>query len=164
MVHAAGLLIFRRNNDRVEVLLTHPGGPFWAKKDVWSIPKGEVDEGESLEQALVREFKEETGFDIPPGERIDLGTFAQGTRKTNHIWAVEGDVDVSKFVCESTFTTEWPPKSGQKQAFPENDRAAWFELNVAKQKVFDAQRVFVDRLAAHLGLNLVESPQQQSLL
>jgi len=164
MIRSAGLLIFRKRGVNVEVLLCHPGGPFWAKKDTWSIPKGEVAEDESLEQALEREFVEETSFDIPQGERINLGEAKQSSSKTNYVWAVEGDMDTSKFACRSTFEMEWPPKSGKKQEFPENDRVAWFELSQAKQKVFKAQQVFIDRLSERLNITQSDAPFQQSLL
>ena len=164
MKQSIGLLVFRRKGQKMEVLLTHPGGPFWAKKDVWSIPKGEVEEGEDPEQTLEREFEEETGFKVPAGERIDLSSAKRGGDKTNHIWAVEGNVDVSKFVCKSMFKLEWPPRSGQIQEFPENDRAAWFELSQAKQKVYSSQAIFFDRLAEHLAYDLPKSATQQRLL
>jgi predicted NUDIX family NTP pyrophosphohydrolase len=162
---SAGILIYRKKNGTAEVLLTHPGGPFWANKDTWSVPKGETDEGEALMTAAKREFKEETGSDPPDGEYKDLGQSKQGD-KINYIWAVEGDFDVSRFVCTSTFTVEWPPKSGRQQSFPENDRAQWFSLNEAKKKVYKAQYVFIDRLAEMLEVNIHEDtvpPVQPSL-
>lgn len=161
-VEAAGLLVFKRNGDSVQVLLTHPGGPIWSKKDVWSIPKGELDDGEDYQKAAFREFAEELNAKPPEGELIDLGS-AQQSHKTNFIWAVEGDVNLADFK-SNTFVIEWPPKSGRQQEFPENDRAAWFEISVARQKVFEVQQIFFDRLSEYLGINLVEPPTQQSLL
>ena len=154
---SAGILIYRKKNGGTEVLLTHPAGPFWAKKDTWSIPKGETDEGDDLMSAAKREFKEEVGSEPPKGQFHDLGQSKQGD-KINYIWAVEGDFDVSRFVCTSTFTMEWPPKSGQQQSFPENDRAQWFNLSEAKKKVYKAQIVFIDRLAQMLDINLQDDP------
>jgi predicted NUDIX family NTP pyrophosphohydrolase len=164
MVTSAGLLIYRRRGEEIEVLLTHPGGPFWSKKDVWSIPKGEVEEGESLEAAMEREFSEETGLDIPVGERLDLGEIKQGSAKINHVWAVEGDPDISKFVCRSTFSLEWPLKSGKQAEFPETDRACWFNLSVAGSKIFKNQAEFISRLADKLQFSIKPQPKQQALL
>lgn len=158
---SGGILLFRRKDD-VEVLLVHLGGPLWAKKDVWSIPKGELDEGEDHLTAAKREFKEELGIEPPEGEWLDLGTTKGSDSKVNYIWAVEYDVDVEELQLASTFTMEWPPKSGKKQAFPENDRAGWFKLAAAKQKLFKAQMPFIDRLAEILGTEIGEAdvPQQ----
>ncbi len=144
---SAGLLVYRRGDERLEVLLTHPGGPFWAGKDTWSIPKGEVESGETKQDAMKREFCEETGFEVPVGELLNLGQAKQGKDKINYIWAVAGDTDLSRFKCRSTFTLEWPPKSNKLLEFPENDRAAWFSIEMAKEKLFKYQIVFVDRLA-----------------
>lgn len=162
--HSAGLLVFRRNADSVEVLLVHPGGPFWARKDSWSIPKGELEEDEELQSAAAREFTEETGFPPPAGELIGLGEARQGS-KLNSIWAVEGDVDLKQFK-SNTFTMEWPPKSGQEAEFPENDRAAWFDLATARTKLFKYQTAFLDRLAEALQVTIAAkvAPEQQSLL
>lgn len=162
---SAGILIYRNNKNIVKVLLAHSSGPFWANKDTWSIPKGETDEGEDLISAAKREFKEETGCDPPDGEYQDLGQSGQGD-KINYIWAVEGDFDVSRFVCTRTFTMEWPPKSGQQQSVPENDRAQWFNIGEAKKKVFKAQAVFIERLAQMLNISLQDdssAPAQLSL-
>lgn len=136
------------------MLLVHPAGPFWAKKDTWSIPKGETDENEELMAAAKREFMEEVGIEPPAGPYHDLGISKQGSVKINYIWTTKGDLDIGKFECNSMFTMEWPPKSGNQQSFPENDRAAWFELLDAKQKVYVAQRVFIDRLADHLNVDI----------
>lgn len=169
MKQSAGLLVFRRVKDGVEVLLAHPGGPFWAKKDVWSIPKGEVEEGEDLIVAAKREFKEELGFAGPQGELIELGS-AKANGKVNYIWAVESNPDLKQFSPNSTVTMEWPPRSGQTQEFPESDRIAWFELSAAKTKLYKNQIEFMDRLAERLKVDLQEAPDklpsavQQSLL
>jgi predicted NUDIX family NTP pyrophosphohydrolase len=159
---SAGFLAYRWQGRLVEVLLVHPGGPFWARKDSWSIPKGELDEGEDKLTAAKREFLEEVGVAVPTGELMDLGSDKQGN-KTNFIWAVEGDIDVTKFSSNS-FTMEWPPKSGQLQEYPENDRAEWFSLEKAHKKIFKGQLVFLARLADQLGAIVPAEPEQQSLL
>lgn len=165
MKQSAGILVFRHAQAGVEVLLTHPGGPIWGKRDTWSIPKGELDDGEEHLQAAKREFFEELGVQPPDGEFIDLGSIKQDSRKINYIFAIEGDVDLTNF-SSNTFTMEWPPKSGKMQAFPENDKAAWWPIGLAKDKVFAAQSAFFDRLAEKLGTNLDESrgQVQQTLL
>lgn len=160
---SAGILVYRRSKTVLEVLLVHPGGPFWGKKDVWSIPKGEADADEDLLAAAAREFTEELGFPVPDGQLVPLGEMRQDGKKVNHVWAVEGDPDLSGFH-SNTFSMEWPPKSGREQDFPENDRAAWFPAAEGKQKVFAAQQVFFDRLAEYVGEELSGPPQQQSLL
>jgi predicted NUDIX family NTP pyrophosphohydrolase len=151
---SAGLLLHRRRGQRVEVLLVHPGGPFWARRDdgAWSIPKGEVEEGEELDGVAEREFREELGQDPPPGPRRPLGSVRQSGGKVVHAWALEGDVhvDLSRLT-SNTFEMEWPPRSGQRRHFPEVDRAAWFELDAARIKLVRAQAEFVDRLGALLG-------------
>ncbi len=159
MVQSAGLLVFRRSarsegTTRYEVFLTHPGGPFWAKKDDWSIPKGECEEGETSMQTIEREFYEETGMRPLLDNPIDLGEAKASGSKRNHIWAVEADLDVRAFHCISTASMQWPPRSGQEVVFPENDRAEWFELSVAYGKVFKSQVVFIERLAEHLGVSV----------
>jgi len=160
---SAGILVFRRTNDIPEVLLAHPAGPFWSKRDSWSIPKGELDDDEDHLAAAEREFIEEVGLDIPEGPLIDLGVVKQSNDKFNYIWAVEGDPDLANFYSEP-FTMEWPPKSGVMQEFPEMDKVAWFELAVAKQKLFKNQIEFIDRLATHLQIELPPTSTQQSLL
>lgn len=170
MAQSAGILVFRKRGNTVEVLLVHPGGPFWAKKDSWSIPKGELEAGEQRQSAALREFEEEVGFKPPDGELINLGEAKQNS-KVNHIWAVAGDVDLKQFKSNS-FTMEWPPKSGQEQEFPENDRAAWFDLATAKTKLYQYLAVFIDRLAEAIGADIPiitadpapDLPEQQSLL
>jgi predicted NUDIX family NTP pyrophosphohydrolase len=156
---ASGLLLFRKANETVEVLLVHPAGPIWGKKDVWSIPKGEHDKGEEPLEAAYREFEEEVGIRPPAGELIELGSL-KASDKENFIWALEAEVDLSNFK-SNTFTMEWPPKSGKQQEFPEVDLAEWFDLATAKTKLFKSQIGFIDRLAEKLN---VELPTQQSLL
>jgi predicted NUDIX family NTP pyrophosphohydrolase len=136
---SAGILMFRRTGGRPEVLLVHPGGPFWAKKDdgAWSIPKGLYEERESPLAAARREFEEETGC-IPDGEFLALGSFKQPSNKTIVAWAIESDFDLAKFK-SNLFSMEWPPKSGRTQQFPEVDRIAWFEPDEAKRKILKGQ-------------------------
>ena len=147
---SAGILLFRDGEGAIEVLLAHPGGPFWAKKDdgAWTVPKGEVAEGEDLLAAAQREFAEETGF-APLGETIALGSIRQRSGKVVHAFAVRGDFDVSKLE-SNTFSIEWPPRSGRREEFPEVDRAAWFTLEDARRKILPAQAALLDRLAAAL--------------
>jgi len=167
MKQSAGILVYRKKGSGVEVLLAHPGGPFWAKKDVWSIPKGELGDGEEALAAARREFEEELGVLPPHGDVIELGTTKQ-PGKINHIWAVEGDLDISKFQFGSLVKLQWPPRSGEYIEFPENDKAAWFDLAKAKTKLFKAQVDFIDRLVEKLGLTISEidnkPPDQQTLL
>ncbi|MGW7431779.1 NUDIX domain-containing protein [Streptomyces sp. NPDC054861] len=149
---SAGLLLFRRTPERgVEVLIGHMGGPFWASKDVsaWSIPKGEYGPEESPEAAAHREFEEELGLPAPDGERIPLGEARQRNGKTVTVWAVEADLDPTRAV-PGTFTMEWPRGSGVQQEFPEIDRVGWFTPAAAAPLLVAGQRVFLDRLAAHL--------------
>lgn len=120
----------------------HIGGPLWEKKDSWTIPKGEANPGESELDAAKREFEEEVGCKVPDGELVDLGRIRQSSVKTNHIWAIEGDIDLKDFHCNE-FTMEWPPHSGQIMSFPECDRAEWFNLEVAISKLLAPQREFI---------------------
>jgi len=147
---SAGLLVFRRLNDVLELLLVHPAGPIYGHKDKWSIPKGELDDGEDLVAAAYREFSEEVGIEPPAGSLMELGSHKQSNGKLNFIWAVECDVDITNFSC-NTFTMEWPPRSGMVQEFLENDRAAWFDAQTAQQKIFASQAIFVERLIKDLG-------------
>ena len=142
---SAGLLVYRTTNVHPEVFLIHPGGPFFAKKDisVWSIPKGEFDTEEPLTAAR-REFEEETGFKIA-GDFIELKPIKQKGGKLVYAWAVEADFDPSKIV-SNTFPLEWPPKSGVIKEFPEADRAEWFDVETAKQKINSAQIDLIDEL------------------
>jgi predicted NUDIX family NTP pyrophosphohydrolase len=142
--------MYRRKEGVLNVLLVHPGGPFWARKDAasWSIPKGEFDSDEEAWDAAIREFQEEIGI-RPTGTPIDLGEVVQPGRKRVTAFALEGDVDVSQ-ITSCTFELEWPPKSGRIQAFPEVDRAEWFDLATAAEKMLVGQRPFLDRLAERL--------------
>jgi predicted NUDIX family NTP pyrophosphohydrolase len=145
---SAGILLYRRTTaGGLEVLLGHPGGPFFVQKDLgdWSIPKGEVEEGEDLEAVARREFREETGHAPPDGPAIPLGTVRQKGGKVVHAWAVEGNLDPAASV-SNTFTMPWPPGSGTIAAFPEIDRVAWFAPDEARRRVKAAQAPFVDRL------------------
>jgi predicted NUDIX family NTP pyrophosphohydrolase len=149
---SAGILMFRRTRGKLELLLVHPGGPYWARKDdgAWSIPKGIYDEDEDSLAAARREFEEETGS-VPQGEFIALGRFKQPSGKTVDAWAVESDFDVSGLK-SNVFSIEWPPRSGRRQDFPEADRAAWFEPADATRKMTKGQRPMVGALLRTLGL------------
>jgi predicted NUDIX family NTP pyrophosphohydrolase len=148
---SAGILMYRRAGSEIEALLVHPGGPFWAKKDLgaWSIPKGEYAEGEEPLAAAVREFEEETGA-RPSGDFLPLGEIVQPGRKIVTAWAVEGDFDVGALK-SNLFEMEWPPKSGRRASFPEVDRAEWFLIADARRKILRGQSPFLDRLLAALG-------------
>ena len=145
---SAGILLHRRGGGGREVLLVHPGGPFWAKKDrgAWSIPKGEYEDGEDARAAAVREFAEELGAPVPDGELVDLGEVRQRSGKVVTAWALEGDADADA-IHSNTFTIEWPPRSGRMQEFPEVDRAAWFALDEARERILPGQAPLLDRLA-----------------
>jgi predicted NUDIX family NTP pyrophosphohydrolase len=147
---SAGILLFRRAVD-VEVLLVHPGGPFWARKDAgaWSIPKGEYEPTEDPLAAARREFAEELGASPASGHAIELGTVKLTSGKVVTGWAVEGDFDAAT-ATSNTFDLIWPPKSGQLQSFPEVDRAEWFSLAAARPKLNQGQVPFLDRLQAQL--------------
>lgn len=149
---SAGILVYRVTADGTEVLLGHMGGPFWAKKDdrAWSIPKGEYDGDETAEAAARREFTEELGLPVPPGELIPLGEVRQSGGKTVTVWALAGDIDPNSVV-PGTFEMEWPPRSGRKQHFPELDRVAWFGLDRAADKILAGQLPFLERLTTQLS-------------
>ena len=151
---SAGILLYRLSGDAPEVLLVHPCGPFWARKDagVWSIPKGEYDETEEPLACALREFEEETGTALDPEEPLDLGSVEQRSGKLVTAWAAEGDLDADS-ISSNTFTIEWPPRSGTTAEFPEVDRAGWFGLDEAREKLNPAQVAFVDRLEERLGLD-----------
>jgi predicted NUDIX family NTP pyrophosphohydrolase len=148
---SAGLLLFREVSGRLEVLLVHPGGPFWAKKDegAWSIPKGEFEDNEDPLAAAKREFEEETGF-TPKGEMIPLEPLRQPSRKLVYAWAMKRDLDPSGLK-SNMFSMEWPPKSGRYQEFQEIDRAAWFGIEEASRKILKGQAAFLVQLQEKLG-------------
>jgi predicted NUDIX family NTP pyrophosphohydrolase len=145
---SAGILLFRRVNLRIEALLGHMGGPFWTRRDerAWSIPKGEYEPPEDPVAAARREFTEELGLPVPPGELIDLGSVKQPGGKIVTVWALAGDLDPDT-ITPGTFELEWPPRSGRRQQFPEIDRAAWFDLGVGEKKLVKGQRPFLEQLA-----------------
>ena len=147
---SAGLLAFRRNNG-LEVLLAHPGGPFWAKKDegAWTIPKGLVEPGDDLIAAARREFSEETNL-TPSGELIALAPVNQKSGKAVHAFAFEADFDLAQFA-SNKFEIEWPPKSGRRKSFPEIDRIAYFPLPIALTKILAYQRPLLDELEQRFG-------------
>ena len=147
---SAGLLMFRRNRG-LELFLVHPGGPFFRNKDecAWSIPKGEVEEGDEPLKAALREFSEETGAPPPEGDVVPLGEIRQKGGKRVLAWAVEGDLDPSS-VKSNTFELEWPPRSGRRERFPEVDRAGFFPPDLARRKLNPAQAELVDRLERKL--------------
>jgi predicted NUDIX family NTP pyrophosphohydrolase len=148
---SAGILLYRGAADALEVLLVHPGGPFWAKKDegAWSIPKGEVDDGEEPRTCALRELGEELGKApaIAPEQLVELGSVRQKAGKLVHCWAVEADFDPAT-LASNTFTMEWPPRSGRQQEFPEVDRAEWLGIEAARGKMNPAQVELLDRLQA----------------
>jgi predicted NUDIX family NTP pyrophosphohydrolase len=150
---SAGILLFRRRDGELEVLLVHPGGPFWTSKDLgaWSIPKGEHDPDEDARACALREFEEETGSAPSPGDLADLGEVRQKAGKVVHAWAVEGDLDPAT-IRSNTFTIQWPPRSGQMKEFPEVDRAEWFALDAARERINPAQAAFLDRLSDRFEL------------
>jgi predicted NUDIX family NTP pyrophosphohydrolase len=145
------MVLYRHRDGKPEVLLVHPGGPFWKRRDdaAWSIPKGEIEAGEAAQDVARREFQEELGVLPPEGELTGLGTIRQAGGKVVHAWALHGDIDV-EHVQSVTFDMEWPPRSGKLQAFPEVDRAEWFDLEAARRKILPAQAAFLDRLQEKL--------------
>jgi len=147
---SAGLLLFRRRKD-VEVLLAHPGGPYWQGKDedAWTVPKGEIEHGEDELTAARREFAEETGY-RSDGPVLSLGSVCQPGGKLVHVWAVDDDWDPTQLMSNS-FSMDWPPRSGRARLFPEIDRAAWFGLDEARRKILKGQVAFLDRLKAALA-------------
>ena len=145
---SAGIVLYRAGEGGLEVLLVHPGGPFWAKKDrgAWSIPKGEYEPGEDAQACALREFEEETGTRLQAPELVELGAVTQKAGKEVTAWAARGDLDAAA-VRSNSFTMEWPPRSGRQQEFPEIDRAEWFALDQARAKLVAAQVELIDRLA-----------------
>jgi predicted NUDIX family NTP pyrophosphohydrolase len=143
---SAGILMYRRREGKLQVFLGHPGGPFWAKKDAgaWSIPKGEIDEGEDPLAAAKREFAEETGL-RPDGDLVALAPIRQKGGKVVLAWAIEGDCD-ARAIKSNVFSMEWPPKSGKMAEFPEIDRAEWFSLDEARRRINPGQLPLIDEL------------------
>jgi predicted NUDIX family NTP pyrophosphohydrolase len=156
---SAGILVYRVTPRGLEVFLVHPGGPFWAKRDLgaWSIPKGEVEEGAGLLETAKREFREETGFPID-GDFIELTPLRQPSGKLIHAWAINGEVDASR-VNSNTFSMEWPPRSGKQQEFPEVDRGQWFALPEAFERLLPGQRGFLVELVQKVGVRPADFPQ-----
>ena len=146
--------MFRRTAGQLELLLVHPGGPFFRNKDggAWTIPKGEVAEGEELLDRAQVEFREELGIEPPAAaDWIELGAIKQKGGKIVHAWAFEGDLSEDFALTSNTFSIEWPPRSGRTQEFPEIDRAEFFQIELAKEKINQAQIEFLDRLVEHLN-------------
>ena len=149
---SAGLLLYRRRGQEVEVLLAHMGGPLWRNRDLraWSLPKGEYEPGEDALAAARREFAEELGTPPPQGAAIDIGEVRQSGGKLVRAWALEGDLNASA-IRSNSFQLEWPRGSGSMRSYPEVDRAAWFDLQTAREKLVRAQVQFLDRLRERLG-------------
>ncbi|HSH40830.1 MAG TPA: NUDIX domain-containing protein [Arenicellales bacterium] len=149
--HSAGILLYRIRDGRLQVLLAHPGGPYWARRDegAWSIPKGLIDADEDPLAAARREFREETGCDVD-GNFVELGSVRQPGGKLVQAWALEHDLDPST-LHSNRFTMEWPPHSGQFRDFPEIDRAQWFCIDDAREKILKGQREFLQRLQRRIG-------------
>lgn len=149
---SAGILLYREAGEAIEVLLVHPGGPLWSRRDrgAWSIPKGEIEAGEAPLDGARREFAEELGSPAPGSEPIGLGEVTLKSGKRVDAWALAGDLDVATLV-SSTFEMRWPPRSGRTQVFPEVDRAEWFSLAQARERLNPAQGAFIDRLVGRLG-------------
>ena len=147
---SAGILLYRIRKGTLEIFLVHPGGPYWRNKDVgaWSIPKGLLEEGDDELAAAKREFQEETGSAID-GEFVELTPLRQASGKIVHAWVVEGEIDAAS-VRSNTFPMEWPPRSGKMQDFPEVDRGGWFTLDLAREKILNGQRAFLDQLERRL--------------
>lgn len=145
-LHGAGILLYRFTKEKLELLLAHPGGPYWANRDdgTWSIPKGLFDQDEIPLEAAKREFKEETGFEVD-GEFIPLGELKQPGGKIVHAWALEQDIDATQIV-SNTYAVEWPHKSGRWRRYPEVDKAGWFTVDEARKKILKGQVGFIDRL------------------
>jgi predicted NUDIX family NTP pyrophosphohydrolase len=150
---SAGLLLFRRGPEGLQVYLVHPGGPLFANKDAghWSIPKGEIEPGEDLLAAAVREVAEEVGLDVDPSGALPLGSIVQKGGKVVHAWAVEVDPSLQIVPRSNTFEMEWPPRSGRLESFPEVDRGGFFSVEQARERVNPAQAPLIERLAGALG-------------
>ena len=163
MKRSAGILLYRRSARGTEVFLVHPGGPFWAKKDAgaWSIPKGEFNDDEDPLEAARREFTEETGIAVD-GAFIRLEPVKQPGGKVVSAWAMEGDCDASS-ITSNSFMMEWPPKSGQRAEFPEVDRAEWFGLEQARERISKGQVGLLDQLGRHPQIGSAPTAQPQGL-
>jgi predicted NUDIX family NTP pyrophosphohydrolase len=152
-MHSAGILLFRRGGGEIEFLLIHPGGPFWRRKDAgaWSIPKGQIEDEEEPRACAIRELEEELGPapELDPEQLIELGSIRQRAGKVVDAWAAEADFDPAT-LDSNTFSMEWPPRSGNEQEFPEVDRAGWFDLEKAREKILPAQAELLDRLLERL--------------
>lgn len=152
--HSAGILLYRRTDEGPQVLLVHPGGPFWAKRDLgaWSIPKGQIEPGEEPRTCAIRELAEELGPApaLGPADLVELGTIRQRAGKVVEAWAAEGEFD-PEALDSNTFSLEWPPRSGRQSEFPEVDRAEWLGLEQAREKILPAQAEFLDRLLERLS-------------
>jgi predicted NUDIX family NTP pyrophosphohydrolase len=155
---SAGILLYRLRDGAPEVLIVHPGGPFWARKDAgaWSIPKGEYDDAEDAQACALREFEEETGTALSPTALAELGSIRLKSGKQVTAWAIEGDLDADA-ITSNTFELEWPPGSGNTREFPEVDRAGWFGLEAASAKLNPAQGAFLDRLRDLLADRLADA-------
>lgn len=163
---SAGLLMYRFRNGDLEIFLAHPGGPFFARKDDghWTIPKGEVNRGEDFLAAAIREFTEEVGK-TPGGDYMPLGSIRQNRGKTVHGWAFEGEWEAERVLKSTLFEMEWPPMSGNRQRFPEVDRAQFFPLPQARKKIKPAQGAFIERLIQKLASRPpVEVPAPRELM
>jgi predicted NUDIX family NTP pyrophosphohydrolase len=149
---SAGLLLYRRAGGEIEVLVAHPGGPIWARRDAgaWSLPKGALDDGEDLLAAALREFEEETGHRPPDGDALDLGEVRMRSGKVVHAFAIEGELDPSR-LRSMEIEVEWPPRSGRMIRVPEIDRVLWASPNEARRRLNPAQSMFVDRLLESLA-------------
>jgi predicted NUDIX family NTP pyrophosphohydrolase len=152
---SAGILLYRPTPGAPELLLAHPGGPYWAKRDLgaWTVPKGEVEEGETSVECALRELTEELGPvpELDAAVLVDLGSVRQKSGKVVEAWAAQGEFDPAA-LSGNSFTIEWPPRSGVEREFPEVDRVAWFGPDTAREKILPAQSPFVDRLLDHLGV------------
>ena len=151
---SAGILLYRFVNNNLQVLLVHPGGPYWKNKDKnsWGIPKGEFQEDERAFDAALREFKEETGMELNSNKFIELNPVIQNSGKIVYAWAVEGDID-ARSIKSNLFEIEWPPKSGKMQKFPEVDKAEWFPVPIARKKILKKQYGLIEELINKLNLN-----------
>jgi predicted NUDIX family NTP pyrophosphohydrolase len=161
--HSAGILLYRFKEDVLEILLVHPGGPFYAKKDdgAWSIPKGLIEDSEDVLAAAKREFTEETGFEVD-GDFIELGSLIQPSKKTVTAFALNHDLDAAK-AASNTFELEWPPRSGKKILCPEVDKAEWFPVQKAMVKILKGQSEFITKLSSMLNYTMQNEPAQRNV-